>query len=411
MRISTNSLLGGLAVLAATALALPADSEPAAPRVTEPPLLPNFLERRAGPTDAWVEVDDEGRPANTHTPSISEIDGSTSVIDGAPHDLTASLFTNTWYGKVSTSTGDPPAPSATNKHTQGAFARCNNLDGENAPLCDPAPSAVLFENSIYYVTWDPDFFNGTNNDDIPANSTIEISMRMDYLNRTTEKEYPDYNNLEEWQDNDFEKLDETDRVPATWGFIPFHVKKQHFKGPRPHNITVTLLMNEKGSRDRNETSIALPLVLDKHTKPSGEENNKVENRDLIIALPTVFGAIIFLLVGVCLWNRKTRRIQLGNIMSRTRNGYTGRKARRMNKDAGSIRLEEQNAAAAPLYEYRDDAGPMGPERRRMSRRDSDLGSLAGSPVTPGFEDQGTVGGQENAFRDELRRQGEERGGF
>ena len=409
MRVSSSSLLGGLYIFTTAASALPADSEPAAPQITEPPLLPNFLERRAGPTDAWVEVDDEGRPAKTHTPSYTEVDGTTSVIDGAPHDLTASLFTNTWYGKVSTSTGDPPAPSATNKHTQGAFARCNNLDGENAPLCDPAPSATLYDGSIYYVTWDPDFFNSTNNDDIPANSTIEISMRMDYLNRTSNKEAPSYNSLEDWDDHDFQKLDETDRVPATWGVIPFHVKKQHFKGPSPHNITVTLFMNEKGSRDKNETSIALPLVLDKRTKPTGEENNDIENRDLVIALPVVFGSLLFMLIGVCLWNRKTRRIQLGNIMGRHRHGYTGRSKRRMGKDGGSIRLEEQ--AAAPLYEYRDDAGPMAPERRRMSSRDSDLGSLAGTPVTPNFEDQGTVGGQENAFRDELRRQGEERRGF
>lgn len=246
------------------------------------------------------------------------------------------------------------------------------------------------------MTWDPDFYNQT---DLPGNSTRQVAVRLDYLNRTTDKSSPDYGDDSKAE---FVKLDETDRVPAEWGFLPLKIKGSYLKGSEPHNITLTLMLGLQGSSDLNETSEAIPFVLDYH-RPPGDEGHHVENRDLIIALPVTCGSIVILCVAVCLWNRKTRRIQLGNIMSRSRHGYTGRKARRMftrgKKNDAAIRLDEHQSA--PLYEYSDHAPPQ------MPRRDSDLGSLAGSPITPTFRDQDPAGGN-NAFRDELRRQEEER---
>ena len=93
-------------------------------------------------------------------------DGTTTVTDGAPHDLTASVFTYTSYGKVSTSTGDIPnptatrfctrdkavSPSATTKHSEGGFPRCYNTDGDDAPHCYPYADSTLYVDNIYYST-------------------------------------------------------------------------------------------------------------------------------------------------------------------------------------------------------------------------------------------------------------------
>ena len=110
------------------------------------------LDKRVDATAVWVSVDDEGSPAATYTPSMVTEDGTTTVTDGAPHDLTASVFTYTSYGKVSTSTGDIPNPSATTKHSEGGFPRCYNTDGDDAPHCYPYADSTLYVDNIYYST-------------------------------------------------------------------------------------------------------------------------------------------------------------------------------------------------------------------------------------------------------------------
>jgi len=361
-----------------------------------------ILEARAAldPTGAWVSVDDEGSPAATYTPFMTtDSEGTSYLRDAAPHDLTATVFTYTNYAKVSTSTGDPPNPTATSKNKEGGFPVCKNMDGDHAPFCNPAVDSMLYQDTIYYVTWDPEYYNNTDIP-IPKNGTLEVSLRLDYFNRTRE-------NTEE---GELVKLDETERVPAHWGVYPLKIEGKHLKGFRPHNLTITLMTNVQGSADKNK-STALNVGVDKHRLPDPELSHGPNNRDLIIALPVVGGVIVFLLIGICLWNRKTRRIQLGNVMSRSRHGYTGRATRKLfNRSGGAggrgaaglkddgIHLETRD----PVFEYRDHVPPPG------IRRDSDLGSLAGSPVTPDFDHQTRAPGGGNAFRDELRRQDDER---
>ncbi|KAH6990711.1 hypothetical protein BKA56DRAFT_214715 [Ilyonectria sp. MPI-CAGE-AT-0026] len=338
------------------------------------------IEKRADQTAAWVTVDDEGQPAATYTPSITVIDGTTSAVEhGAPHDITATVYTITQYGKKTTRTGDPPNPTATAKSGEGAFARCHNKDGENAPFCDPASNSTLFVGSTYYVTWDPDYFNKTK-----GNTTYEVAVRLDYLNETS---------------GEMKELKKFSRVPAAWGFWPMTVESKYLKGSGDHNVTLTLYSNIKGSAEKTK-STSLWVQLSKQSLPKNPATPTPTGETLTIALPVAFGSIVLLLIGGCLWNRKTRKISLGNIMSRRREGYTGRKTRRTfggRKDNG-IQLDTRAAGLAS--EYRD-----APER---PRRDSDaLGSLANSPVTPSFQQQGTTGGR-NVFRDELQRQERER---
>lgn len=103
-------------------------------------------------TVPWVTVDDEGQPRKTITPSITTVSGTPSPIgDAAPHDLTASVYTWTTWGKITTSTGTPPNPTATSANTgSGAFSRCYNKDGEFAPFCRPLHNSTLLTGSTYY---------------------------------------------------------------------------------------------------------------------------------------------------------------------------------------------------------------------------------------------------------------------
>jgi hypothetical protein len=108
------------------------------------------LEKRADKTAAWVTVDDEQQPATTYTPSYTTIDGTTSLLDAAPHDLTASVYIYTSWGKAYTSTGEPPNPQATGKHGEGVFSRCHNKDGDNAPFCSPYANSTLDASNTYF---------------------------------------------------------------------------------------------------------------------------------------------------------------------------------------------------------------------------------------------------------------------
>lgn len=150
-----------LALLAPASLiyALPADpvEDAAVATITAPPEEPDLAARTAlGTTAPWVSVDDEGRPAATLTPFMTtDREGVSYLRDAAPHDLTATVFTFTSYGKVSTSTGDPPNPTATNKNKQGGFPVCENMEGNNAPICAPSPKSTLFKDTLYYGMYPP----------------------------------------------------------------------------------------------------------------------------------------------------------------------------------------------------------------------------------------------------------------
>lgn len=388
--LSAVSLLGFAAAIPA---AQPSDPSPGTIESSE-----SLIAKRNPPADStapWVQVNDEGQPETTYTPSATLVDGTTSIQDAAPHDLTASVYTETWYGEISTRTGDVPNPQPTGKKSsqEGAFTRCYNLDGKNAPFCAPSENSVLYTDSKYYVTWDPDFYNTSSffepkND----NRTLEVSLRLDWYNTTTE----------EW--NKLDDVDgEDDRVPAIWGYFPFKASSKYNKEWQKGttNLTITLITSVRGSKQKNESESALPVTIQKHFPPEDKAGSVPKGQTLYIALPAVFGSILLLVVGGCLWNRKTRRIQLGNVMGRRNKGYTGRSTRRMfrprNKD-NDISLDVRPIGGG---EYHDDLPS------RPGRGSDELGSLAGTPVEDRFRDDAAPG---NAFRDEIQRQERQRGG-
>ncbi|RDA89111.1 hypothetical protein CP532_2305 [Ophiocordyceps camponoti-leonardi (nom. inval.)] len=302
------------------------------------------------PTAPWVTIDDEGQPAMTVTPSVVTVTGeegtttTTTTIDhGAPHDLTASVFTFITWGAITTSTGTPPNPTAVDAKTgQGAFTRCFNRDGDVAPFCRPLLNSTLLTGTTYYVTWDPDFYKSKDN------TTLEVAIRIDYLNQTS---------------NQWSKLDTYDRVPSKWGFFPFRLTTDHLKGQRYNNATITLISSPKGGDESNK-SISLPVTFASLGVDDMPPPRVPKGSTLLIALPISLGSFFLVLIGLYLWHRKTRRIDLGNIMSRSRHGYSGRKHRRR-RLLRSLRRHQHGdeGPRVPLTDYRDPLSPTGLDER------------------------------------------------
>lgn len=337
------------------------------------------------PNAPWVLVGDEAQPTKTLTPGVSTIDGSPTPINAAPHDLTASAYTITNYGHVYTTTQHAPNPTVTNTKTnEGAFSRCYNKEGQYAPFCRPTHNSSIYVGFTYYVTWDPEWFNKTEG----SSKTRFVSLRINYFNETTGEQ------------NDRDIFDQA--WPASYGFLPFKVEDKYRRGHNSNNVTLQLVGHlVQNTTAPTNNSVELPIVITTAPLDPMLPTTVPTGQTLVIALPVVFGTIALLLIGGCIWNRKTRSIQLGNVMSRSRHGYTGRRTRNLfNRKNNGIQLDA--TPVSPPIDYRDI--PDHP------RRDSEaLGSLTGSPVRAHFEEQDTMGGR-NAFRDEVSRQDRERRG-
>ncbi|KAF9876714.1 hypothetical protein CkaCkLH20_05560 [Colletotrichum karsti] len=389
----------------ALALALLLGGAAAAPAPTPAAAAP--LVARAdvlAPTAAWVSIAKDGVPT-TVTPVPTTISGTSTLASAAPNALTGSVFTITDYRlvKVTTSTGAPPVPTADHKNGQGAFAPCNNKDGDFAPFCDPSKGSVVYTDTTYYVTWDSSVL-------IKGNQTdVRVKIKGKEVNGTTVGDIV------------FNKDTETTQL-AAYGYYAWTPTGSLIpKGQS--NATVELLMQYtiNGVAQKDVTG---PQVLVAKRPTFHPEGAKIpKGAELYIALPTVFGFLIICVIGGCLWNRKTRKIGLGNIMSRSRHGYgvgksraqrLGQKVRksvfRGGKDRGiALRTREISPDG---YEYRDHPVEHNQHQQQQygvgrPRRDSDaLGSLAGSPTEDRFPDNGVHGG--NAFREEMRRQERER---
>lgn len=184
------------------------------------------------------------------------------------------------------------------------------------------------------------------------------------------------------------------------------------------NISCTLFALVEGERVERPGPV---ITIMKRPGPVSDSKGKLpQGAALYIALPTVFGLIAICVIGSCLWNRHHRRIQLPNVMGRNYDvGKSGRsrfgrkkrgKAAKVNE---RIQLMERELQAEGGEVYRDLPHPAD-----RARRDSDaLGSLAGTPTEDRRMDLGHPGAGDgadrspvpgNAFRDELRRQENER---
>jgi hypothetical protein len=252
------------------------------------------------------------------------------------------------------------------------------------------------------VTWDPSFFK-------TSNTTIRV---VGFYNET-------------------EEAFSSDLISAGWGFYQWRVDSELYKKPGKDAVNITLRIASL-PLGATVTWVAGPtVVVTPSPSPEPTKSPVPKGEALYIALPTVLGFVVLMVVGTCIWNRKHRKINIGNVMGRGRGGYGVGKSRRQRlfgKGAHkeqSIGLMERDGAVASAREdaYRDnDDGEWKSEipgrgRTRVRadeidrpRRDSDaLGSLAGTPTRnnfdfsrPGESDNNRDGS--NVFRAEMERQ-------
>ncbi len=281
------------------------------------------------------------------------------------------------------------------------------------------------------VTWDPTFFNGTNTTVVVTGSFFNGTTGLVLSQAFTSQP-----------------------LAAGWSFFSWNVDPALLTANGGNgggvNIALNIAALASGSASMNPfrgptVAVANPPIF--HQEPTQRPTGPA----LYIGLPTVLGFVILILIGTYIWNRSSRKIGLGNIMSRSRSGYgvgksRSERQRRQRKEgihlldrdlrrpASSDSTTTQSSSATPSnsnsdnkkrdhprgawYEHQDhrDDAPAG--RHGIPRRDSDaLGSLADAPIEDhhlDFSDGGrTRGGHSssnnNVFRDELRRQ--ERDGF
>ncbi|KAK1837143.1 hypothetical protein QBC39DRAFT_246816 [Podospora conica] len=387
-------------MIPAPLLARQSQESPSTPTV-EPTASPPPATTLPAPTNAidpWVTVDESGKP-KTITPVLTTISGTPTIISGAPYEVTGTVFTQTRDAKLTTSTGSSP-PQATHTDGSGAFAICNNKDPDAfAPFCEPKNNVTLNPGITHYITWDPTFF--------PPNSTVRV---VGFYNATTTDE-----------------AFSSDLLPSAWGFYQWTLTPSLYLTPPHHhpsgvNITLRIAALPPGGGARTWVPGPTVLVAPKRAPPP-VKSAPPTGPALYIGLPCILGFIVLVVGGTCWWNRRERRIGVGNVMGRGRGGYGVGKSRRerlmgrnKKKDSAGIRLDEpprgrtvyrdEPPVAVPV---RDDDGWGDDSWRRepivgggIPRRDSDaLGSLAGSPTKETF-------GGGNVFREELERQQESR---
>jgi hypothetical protein len=189
------------------------------------------------------------------------------------------------------------------------------------------------------------------------------------------------------------------------GAVAMTVDKEWLQGKSSNNITLFLFAISAALGDNNRAQGPTLMVTNRPADYYRQEPAKAPGKkELYIALPIVFAFIIICVIGGYFWNRKTRKIGLGNVMGR-KGGYGSRKskAQRMGlgkkNKAAEIQLREQELTADGQFK---DMGPPKIHIQGHTRGDSDaLGSLAGSPTKEGT----------NYFREEIKRQGKEQNRF
>ncbi|KAH6681038.1 hypothetical protein F5X68DRAFT_211751 [Plectosphaerella plurivora] len=288
----TSTLLLALASLAA---AMPAEPTPTPEAVAPVTPRPHHID----PTAVWITVDKTGRPS-TVTPVATTISGESTFVDGAPNELTGTVFviTDRRNAKVTTSTGEPPLPTARNGKGQGAFAPCHNLDGKGAPFCSPEETDEVIIGKTYYLTFDPEFPM------LKSNTTgrkLKLRLVGDMINSTT-GEVGD-----EIHSTDFLK-------PALHGFFPWSIGKNTV--PKDQDSGLVRLrfkryfVDEDGEEEALEHDLPGPTIRTVRARrhETGAEHGGIPaGAELYIALPIVFGVLGMVIVFGLVWSRQRRK--------------------------------------------------------------------------------------------------------
>ncbi|SPO07637.1 uncharacterized protein DNG_10332 [Cephalotrichum gorgonifer] len=336
---------------------LPTARSAPAPTAEPAPIVP-----RAEATAIWVAIDKDGSPTTTATPYQTTIDGTPTLVDAPPYELTGTVFTWVDHLQKTTSTGSRK-PGPTGKGKSGTFVKCFSKH-ETSPFCEPVNEGQLLVGNTYYVTWDTAYFaNERENATEPLQVTLEAHRHAE----------PGLNASEALGDVSWKTKDP---VPARYGVYAWKVPNSALLHKNPTNVTLVLHTMYKDSDDEDAEYKTVeyvgPTVLLAQKPPfRSKGTQKPEGDELYIALPIVGVFIILMIFGTCIWNRKARRIGLGNIAFRSRRGYGAGRKRGKKFGRGSKKAAKNEEAAVMLEDWdgRDSGDLASGEGRNIYREE------------------------------------------
>ncbi|KAK1687441.1 hypothetical protein BDP55DRAFT_727381 [Colletotrichum godetiae] len=302
-----------LSAFAATALLFATSSSAAAvkPRQNQGP----------GPVNDWISIDSNGN-ARTISPSVVTSNGARTTISPPPYSLTGSVYTVTaTTGGLTTSTGVPPPPQASN--TQGfggVFAVCNNRVGQDGPFCQPRRGSTLHVESTYYITWDTTFFAD------PATPIGIVGFDVD-------------NGI-------------TDNAPAFSvtnlsggdGWVPWTPHLTDLEEKTSNNMTIILMYNDPDTdEEKNVTGPVFTLRMALDIDPSTSRPNL-----LAILLPVIL--ISLAIAGVMMWlyiRRRRRHAAVAAAVERQNAAHPTGQPRSMHGQKGSADIQLEPTSPPP----------------------------------------------------------------
>ncbi|KAK2061720.1 hypothetical protein LY76DRAFT_348300 [Colletotrichum caudatum] len=232
------------------------------------------------PVNDWVTVDSSGR-ARTITPSVVTSNGALTTISPPPYSLTGSVFTVTaTAGGLTTSTGAPPPPKATNELGYGGvFPVCNNRVGNDSPFCFPRRGNTLHVESTYYITWDTTFFAD------PATPIVIIGFDVD--NGVTDSA-PAFS---------------VTNLSGGDGWLPWTPRVKDLEGRKSNNMTIFLIYSDPlTGREMNRTGPVFTLQA-----ALGTDTTSSRPDLLPILLPVILISLAIATVMLWLYVRRHRR--------------------------------------------------------------------------------------------------------
>ncbi|PHH51505.1 hypothetical protein CFIMG_000179RA [Ceratocystis fimbriata CBS 114723] len=291
----------------------------------------------APPMAVWVEVDADGQPVKTHTPSQTVIDGTTSLLDAPPYEITGTVFTEYHPDRTVYATRLPQPKS----DGSGAFPLCTATAGaDGSPFCWPREGDTLFVDTQYYIIWDPKLFDEkkiiysiTSTTTTSASTTTTTASSSTALAaRATETTPPLEQQISEIlhrtvrirgervnrTNQDDELLFISDEMRGTKGVYTLKISNKYMDFKHPTNLSLTLVT----TLDGDSKEYAGPIVTMKYRPAHGHSSTATESREMYIVLPIICGLVVLMGIGMIVYNRNIRRIGFGNIMGRKR-GRTG----------------------------------------------------------------------------------------
>ncbi len=224
------------------------------------------------------------------------------------------------------------------------------------------------------VTWDPAFFHNAK-----ANENATLVKIIGFY-ATNETKIPATGPPSGKEEEAFT----SDHIAAGWGFYQWQLSDSLLKAQSAGEVNITLRIVALPKDGQAAQWLTGPTVTLRY-KPKKEKPPKRTGTDehaLYVALPTVFGAVMLVIVITLFCTRKARRIEIDDIVARARNrasrrkglaggGGLSKKDRARHKEQ-NIRLMEHGASADSDEEaagweegWRDSEGGKRVDRKRV----------------------------------------------